>query len=67
MSKLTNDERRCLQMWFRQAMVRVEGQEALSRITAFYNGETKARESHFTPVTRRPARPTLGARAKELV
>lgn len=54
---LSNDERRCLQMWFRQAIVQLERQEALSNITKFYAGDTKARDAHHAAVgNRRPAR-----------
>lgn len=59
-SALTNDEKRCLQMWFRQAIVRLEQEEALRNITAFYNGESKTRQTHHTPVGRRTTRRAAG-------
>ena len=64
-STLTNDEKRCLQMWFRHAIAEVEREEATRNIVAFYNGESKAREGHHSPVGRRVNRRPVGH--KELV
>jgi hypothetical protein len=66
---LTNDEKRCLQMWFRQAIVEVERREALHNIIAFYgNGEPKTRQGHHNPVSRRAGtRRPQPAHSKELV
>lgn len=53
---LTADERRCLRMWFRQAIVKAECEEAKRNIIAFYNEPEKPRESHYAPVARRTRR-----------
>ncbi|HEY9789660.1 MAG TPA: hypothetical protein V6D22_04620 [Candidatus Obscuribacterales bacterium] len=63
---LTNDDKRCLQMWFRQAIVEVERREALNNIIAFYNGDQKKPVSHHSPIAHR-ARRAPSAHAKELV
>ena len=64
---LTADEKRCLQMWFRQAIVEVEKQEALQNIIAFYDGaDSKPREAHHTPLFH-TARRNRSTRVKELV
>ena len=65
---LTSDEKRCLQMWFRQAIVQLEREEACANIAHFYGGgETKPREGHHAPVgTRRKGR-TARPQHKELV
>lgn len=64
---LTNDEKRCLQMWFRQGIVQAEREEALKNIQNFYNGEAKTRTVHHSPVVRRGGRRLHGSHAKELV
>jgi hypothetical protein len=63
---LTNDEKRCLQMWFRQAIVEAERRDALRNITAFY-AEGEARQGHHAPVGRRTTRQTHATHTKELV
>lgn len=64
---LTNDEKRCLQMWFRQAIVQLEMEEATANITKFYAGDTKTREGHHAPVAARRQRQTTRTTHKELV
>lgn len=66
MSNLTSDERKCLQMWFRQAIVEAERREALSAITRFYNEETKSRDSHKSVVVPRRSARSRSARSHEL-
>lgn len=65
-NSLTNEEKRCLQLWFRQAIVEVERREACANITKFYNPESKSRENHKSAIVpRRAARRTT--RQHELV
>jgi hypothetical protein len=64
---LTNDEKRCLQMWFRQAIVQLEKEEAKASIAKFYAGEVKTRDSHKAPVSPRRTRRTTRTTHKELV
>lgn len=64
---LTSEEKRCLQMWFRQAIVEVERREACAAITKFYNGESKTRNVHKSPATPRRAPRTRTTRTHELV
>ena len=64
---LTNDEKKCLQMWFRQAIVEVERREACAAITKFYGGDTKAGEHKTNVVTRRSTPRTRSTRSHELV
>jgi hypothetical protein len=65
---LTNDEKRCLQMWFRQAIVQLEKEEAKANIAKFYAGtETKSRDGHHSPVGARRSRRTSRPSHKELV
>lgn len=35
---LTNDERRCMQLWFRQAIAQVERQEAAVKLASWFGG-----------------------------
>jgi hypothetical protein len=53
---LTADERACLRTWFRQALVKVECEEARRNIAAFYDEPEKTREGHYIPVARRARR-----------
>lgn len=64
---LTSDERKCLQMWFRQAIVEVEKREALSAITRFYQGDSKTRDAHKSHVVPRRNVRTRSTRSHELV
>ncbi len=63
---LTSDEKQCLQMWFRQAIVEVERKEACASIARFYNGDSKTREAHTSHVVTRRSPRTRSARAHEL-
>ena len=51
---LTNEERRCLQMWFRQAIARLEQEEAASTIIRRHGLEESA--NHRSPLMRRRSR-----------
>jgi hypothetical protein len=64
---LTTEERQCLQMWFRQAIVEAEKKEALAAITRFYQGDAKSRDAHKSHVVPRRNARTRGARSHELV
>jgi hypothetical protein len=66
-NSLTSDERKCLQMWFRQAIVEAEKREALSAITRFYQGDSKSRDAHKSHVVTRRSTRTRTARSHELV
>jgi hypothetical protein len=65
---LTKDERLALQLWFRQAMAKLETEEATERFIQnrrILEGRT---DLHRTPVSRRRSRrSTVAAHAKELV
>lgn len=64
---LTADEKRCLQMWFRQAIVQLEQEEACRNIINFYNGDGKARDGHHSSPSPRRARRVVKTHGKELV
>ena len=64
---LTSEEKKCLQMWFRQAIVEAEKREALSAITRFYDGESSSRVTHKSRVVTRRSQRTRNARTHELV
>ena len=64
---LTTDEKRCLQMWFRQAIVEAERRRALQNICDFYGAGEHKRLGHHAPVTRRVMRRGQAVRGKELV
>jgi hypothetical protein len=64
---LTSEEKKCLQMWFRQAIVEAEKREALSAITKFYGEDTSARDTHKGHVVARRSPRTRNARTHELV
>jgi hypothetical protein len=53
---LTADDKACLRMWFRQAIVKAECEEARRNISAFYDEPEKTRETHYQPVARRARR-----------
>ena len=63
---LPNEEKRCLQMWFRQAIAHLEKEEACRKIAAFYAGSATPRKNHHAPLVRR-ARRAAPAHLKELV
>jgi hypothetical protein len=64
---LTNDERRCLQMWFRQAISQVEREEATQRILAEQEACRALKPGHSSLEMRpRPTRRPAAARSKEL-
>ncbi len=67
-AQLTVDEKRCLQMWFRHAIARVEREEVGAQIAKFHGLTDITEEGHRTPVirrrTRRNSRP---AHIKQLV
>lgn len=64
---ITSQEKQCLQMWFRQAIVEVERREACANITRFYNGESKTRDAHKSRVVTRRSTRTRSTRSHELV
>lgn len=61
---LTSDERRCLRMWFRQAIAHVEMEEAKRAILAEHN---PTRSVHPKIAGRRARRSRLDALCKQLV
>jgi hypothetical protein len=64
---LTNDERRCLQMWFRQAISQLEREEATQRILAEQAACRTLKPGHHALEMRpRPTRRPAVARSKEL-
>jgi len=65
---LTNEERRCLQMWFRQAISQVERDEATKRILAEQEACRKLMPGHHALEMRpRPTRrPAAAGRSKEM-
>lgn len=64
--ELTADERRCLRMWFRQAIAHVEMEEAKRALLA-ENQETTTRTNHPKYAGRRARRSRLGSIVKQLV
>jgi hypothetical protein len=64
---LTNDERRCLQMWFRQAIAKLELEEVTNVMLENYPLEDETANAHKSVVTRRRAsRGKLSSHIKEL-
>ena len=64
---LTNEERRCLQMWFRQAISQLERQEATDRLLREQRADRKLKPGHHAlEIRRRPTRRPAVARSKEL-
>jgi hypothetical protein len=55
-TSLTADEKRSLQMWFRQAIVEIEKNEACEQLKRWHSGEDSAPRHHHTPVGIRRAR-----------
>lgn len=54
---ITAEERRCLRMWFRQAIVQLEQQEVAAAIyNEHYEDETPKKNTHRYAVTRRRTR-----------
>ena len=70
---LTNDEKRCLQMWFRQALAQVEREEVMHRLMRERDLDAKVAKvgsQHRESVSRRRAprvAKTVHAAVKELV
>ncbi len=62
---LTDDEKRCLKMWMRQAIVKLEQQEACAALLADNKVESPTRTAHTSVAGRRTKR--VSARAHELV
>lgn len=62
---LTADERRCLRMWFRQAIAHVEMEEAKRALLAEDQNVTKT--AHPKYAGRRARRSRLGSIVKQLV
>lgn len=52
---LTQEERRCLQLWFRQAIAEVERQEVAAQIIRRHGLTTEEGTAHRSQVARRPA------------
>lgn len=61
---LTNDERRCLQMWFRQAIAKLELEEVTKVMLEDYPVEEEAK--HRPTVSRRKSRARLTSHLKEV-
>ncbi len=65
---LSNEERRCLQMWFRQAIVQLEREEATDRLLREQRADRQLKPGHHSLEIRpRPTRRPAVARSKELV
>ncbi len=65
---LTRDERRCLQLWLRQAIAKLEMEEATVRFAQSRKILEGRSQSHRDPIGRRRSRRTaITAHAKELV
>ncbi|MBY0357607.1 MAG: hypothetical protein K2W82_06365 [Candidatus Obscuribacterales bacterium] len=62
---LTNDEKRCLQMWFRQAIAHVEREEALKALEAEALA-APSKEPHSAITVRRTRRTRLSAAVESL-
>jgi hypothetical protein len=52
---LTNDERRCLQLWFRQAIAKLEQEEVTNELVRRH-GLPESSSTHRAQTRRRPAR-----------
>lgn len=63
---LTNDEKRCLQMWFRQAIAHVEKEEALKALEQEAQACDPKAEPHSTFAARRTRRSRLSSIVKQL-
>ncbi len=61
--ELTADERRCLRMWFRQAIAQVEMEEAKRALLAEHASSPNA---HTRYAGRRPRRSRLAAIVKQM-
>jgi hypothetical protein len=65
-STLTKDERTCLQSWFRQAIAKIEVEEATAQFLQNRKILEGQFDGHNVPVTRRRAkRATVGGHSKE--
>jgi hypothetical protein len=62
---LSNDERRCLQMWFRQAIAKLELEEVTNVMLEEYPVEDEAKV-HRPTVSRRKSRARLTSHLKEI-
>jgi hypothetical protein len=64
---LTNEEKRCLQMWFRQAIAQLEREEATHRMLRERAADEKVQTAHhMIELRRRPTRRPAVARSKEM-
>lgn len=64
---LSNEERRCLQMWFRQAISQLEREEATEAMLREQRADRKLKPGHHSLEIRpRPTRRPAVARSKEL-
>ncbi len=67
-STLTKDERTCLQSWFRQAIAKLEVEEATAQFLKNRKVLEGQFDGHKAPVTRRRAKRTVTTgHSKELV
>jgi hypothetical protein len=65
---ITNEERRCLQMWFRQAIAKLELEEVTNVMLKEFPVESEEPKSHRTsPEVRRTSRSKVKAHVKELM
>lgn len=62
---LSNDERRCLQMWFRQAIAKLELEEVTNVMLQEYPVDEDSK-AHRPTVARRKSRARLTSHLKEL-
>lgn len=63
---LTSEERRCLQMWFRQAINQLETEELSEQLIRRHQQED-ATTGHRPPLNRRRTRRWQAAHSRELV
>ena len=68
---LTQEERQCLQMWFRQALAKVEAEETAHRMLSEHAEDSKLSAGHRTPLAQRrriaPSQKASHLRLKQLV
>lgn len=64
---ITEDERRCLRMWFRQAIAQLEQEEVTAAIKAEHGIEDEKAKHRTHPIRRRTRRSKLTPHLRELV
>jgi hypothetical protein len=64
---LSKEEKACLQMWFRQAIAKIETEEALRSLMREHAADNAARSGHPSISVRRAPRSRLARIVKQLV